>query len=296
MHAIGAISSTSERSLLPLTLSSAAALHAALILFTGFDFELGKSTPDTLPTLEITLVHHSTPDVPDKADKLAQVNQEGGGEQESPRDAKSPASRLREAPDSGLTQQAQEAAAPQPQPPKRPSQLTTRSTTPARTAPDTQSPAKTQPHRLPDARTLISRSMELARLSAEIAETIETSAEKPRHKYLGARTQAYKYALYMEAWRSKVEHIGDLNYPLGERGRKLAGDLRLDVALRADGDVHAIKLLRSSGNEQLDRSAIEIVRLAAPFAPFPDDIREETDILHIVRTWQFHRDRNQLGK
>jgi protein TonB len=296
MHAIRAISSTSERSLLPLTLSSAAALHAALIMFTGFDFELADSKPDALPTLEITLLHHSTSEVPEKADKLAQVSHQGGGKQESTRRARSPASRPREAPDSGLTHQTREAAAPRARPPERPAKLTTRSTTPVQTAADTQAPTETKPRPLPDARALISRSLELARLSSEIAETVETTAEKPRHKYLGARTQAYKYALYMEAWRSKVEHIGDLNYPVGARGRKLAGDLRLDVALKADGDVHAINLLRSSGNEQLDRSAIEIVRLAAPFAPFPDDVREETDILHIVRTWQFHRDRNQLGK
>ena len=133
-------------------------------------------------------------------------------------------------------------------------------------------------------------------MSSEIAETVETGTDALRHKYLGARTRAYKYAVYMEAWRSKVEQVGDLNYPVGTHGRKLGGDLRLDVALNADGSVHSIDLLRSSGNAKLDQSAIEIVRLAAPFAPFPDNIREETDILHIVRTWQFHSDRNTLAR
>jgi len=44
---------------------------------------------------------------------------------------------------------------------------------------------------------------------------------------------------------------------------------------------------RSSGNRVLDAAAMRIVRLAAPYAPLTPDIRKDTDILVITRTWTF---------
>jgi protein TonB len=95
----------------------------------------------------------------------------------------------------------------------------------------------------------------------------------------------------MEAWRAKVERVGNLNYPDDARKRQLSGSLILDVALNPDGSVNQITVRQSSGHKILDDAADRIVRLAAPFAPFPDDIRAETDILHITRTWQFLHNR-----
>ena len=91
----------------------------------------------------------------------------------------------------------------------------------------------------------------------------------------------------MEAWRAKVERVGNLNYPDAARRNKLTGSLILDVALNADGSVNQINVRRSSGSKILDDAAIRIVELSSPFAPFPDNIKAETDILHITRTWQF---------
>ncbi|MEJ2760202.1 MAG: energy transducer TonB [Gammaproteobacteria bacterium] len=91
----------------------------------------------------------------------------------------------------------------------------------------------------------------------------------------------------MEAWRAKVERVGNLNYPQEAQRQGLSGSLILDVALNPDGSVKKIIVRRSSGYKVLDDAAIRIVKLASPFAPFPDDIRKETDILHITRTWQF---------
>ena len=91
----------------------------------------------------------------------------------------------------------------------------------------------------------------------------------------------------MEAWRAKVERVGNLNYPEEARRRKLAGQLVLDVALNPDGKINQITIRRSSGHKVLDDAAIRIVELAAPYAPFPEEIRAETDVLHITRTWQF---------
>ena len=84
----------------------------------------------------------------------------------------------------------------------------------------------------------------------------------------------------------KIERVGTLNYPPEARG-KLYGNLRLTVIIRPDGNVEAIELDRSSGLKVLDAAAFKIVRMATPFAAFPPDIRRDTDLLIITRTWFF---------
>ena len=98
----------------------------------------------------------------------------------------------------------------------------------------------------------------------------------------------YRYSQYLDDWRRKVERIGAMNYPEEARGR-FFGTLVLSVALRPDGSVDRIAVIRSSGNQVLDDAAKRIVTMSAPFAPFPPDIRKETDYLDITRTWSFKR-------
>lgn len=97
---------------------------------------------------------------------------------------------------------------------------------------------------------------------------------------------------YFEAWRRKVERVGNLNYPDAARDRSLYGSLRLLVAIAPDGALHEVRVLESSGHRILDDAALRIVRLAAPFAPFPPEMRRNTDVLEIVRTWQFRKSRD----
>jgi len=144
-----------------------------------------------------------------------------------------------------------------------------------------------KPQRRPSAAELLRNSFNIASLSAQVNHKLEAKAQRPRRTFISASTSAYRYAAYMEAWRSKVERIGNLNYPDEARKRKLSGSLILDVALNPDGSVNDVVVRRSSGQKILDDAAIRIVHLAAPFAPFPADIRKDTDILHITRTWQF---------
>ncbi|MDX1512665.1 MAG: TonB family protein [Gammaproteobacteria bacterium] len=146
---------------------------------------------------------------------------------------------------------------------------------------------ETRPTRTLSAAALVSRSLEMASLNAEINQRLKAYAERPKRKWITARTREHKYAAYMEAWRQKVERLGNLNYPDEARRRKLSGNLLLDVALNPDGSVNEINLRRSSGERVLDDAAIRIVKLGAPYAKFPKSIREEIDILHIERTWQF---------
>ena len=131
------------------------------------------------------------------------------------------------------------------------------------------------------------RAQVIESLSAALDERLQAYAERPRRKWITAGTREHAYAAYMEAWRRKVERVGNLNYPNEARRRGLSGTLSLDVALNADGSVAEVLLRRSSGERVLDEAALRIVELAAPFARFPAAILEEVDVLHIERTWVF---------
>ena len=146
------------------------------------------------------------------------------------------------------------------------------------------------PAPVPDAEAEASRrrALAMAALSAEIERDLRAYAERPRRKWISASTREHRFAAYMDAWRRKIEKIGNLNYPEEAERRGLAGDLLLDVAIRPDGTVEEIALRRSSGERVLDDAAIRIVEIAAPFEEFPEDIAEDVDILHIERTWIFH--------
>jgi periplasmic protein TonB len=80
-----------------------------------------------------------------------------------------------------------------------------------------------------------------------------------------------------------------MNYPEEARRDQLYGSLRLMVAITPDGTLKDVRILDSSGYKVLDDAAIRIVKQAAPFAPFPEEMRRNTDILEIIRTWQFRR-------
>ena len=102
------------------------------------------------------------------------------------------------------------------------------------------------------------------------------------------------YAYYLRAWRRQVERVGKLNYPSEARRRKLTGSLRLLVVIRADGELADARLVESSGHAVLDDAALHIVRLAAPYAPFPPRIAAQADTLEIERTWRFRGDGGAL--
>lgn len=125
-------------------------------------------------------------------------------------------------------------------------------------------------------------------LSTPAGNAIPAGASGNRRVTLTPGMKDYRYSQYLEDWRRKVERIGAMNYPEEARG-KFFGSLVLSVALRPDGSVDRILVTRSSGNPVLDEAAKRIVTFAAPFAPFPPDIRQETDYLDITRTWTFTR-------
>jgi protein TonB len=287
---------------LALTLCLAALFHAVILL--GVTFSKEDSIQPRYDTMEIVLVQQQSREAPEDARLLAQANLEGGGETA---EELTPATPL---PPPFPDTQAQVAAPPAAPPPPaiastEPAQLlavdapdaghavpeSTAQKPRENTAPRMETPPPTANQPVPSATELLSNSFKIAALSAEIKRKLEAQAQRPRRKFISASTREYRYASYMEAWRAKVERVGNLNYPEEARKRQLSGSLILDVALNPDGSVNQITVRQSSGHKILDDAADRIVRLAAPFAPFPDDIRAETDILHITRTWQFLHNR-----
>lgn len=148
-------------------------------------------------------------------------------------------------------------------------------------------PEKTPPSpRL--SKNLIARSLEIARLEAELAAMQTSYAQQTRVRRIssGAKMTSEE-ALYLKQWEQKVERIGNLNYPEEARKQNLGGRLRLMVVIAADGRILEAQLLTSSGHSLLDDAAVRILNLAAPFAPLPESIKANADVLEIIRTWQF---------
>jgi protein TonB len=159
----------------------------------------------------------------------------------------------------------------------------------ARTAVPAESPKpKPEPEAAttPSGRDLADLSLAAMRLQAQIDKRLEEYQKRPRKQFIGARAAEYRFAQYEEDWRMKVERFGTLNYPPEARGKHY-GNLRLTVTLRLDGSIESVELDRSSGLKVLDQAAFRIVRMAAPYAVFPAEIRRDTDLLVITRTWFF---------
>ena len=133
---------------------------------------------------------------------------------------------------------------------------------------------------------LLESARAMARLEGEISKTTEEYSKRPRKKNIGVRTEEYRFAQYIESWRQKIERVGTLNYPEAARG-KLYGSLVLTVSINAEGTVTHIEVNRSSGHKTLDDAARRIVQMASPYSSFPPEIRRDTDVLEITRTWHF---------
>jgi protein TonB len=263
---------------LTLTLFFALVLHAMVILGITFGVYDDPEPEKELPTLDITIATRDTPP-PDEADYLAQTSQDGGG---------NVSERIK--PTMALPEMAPSVELQQPMP--APVQIVTAREADIRVSQEeNETPVEEEPDIT--ATELIERSMEMINLSEEISDSMQAYAQRPKQIFVSARTQEYKYANYMSEWVKKVERVGNLNYPDAARRAGISGKLMMDVALNPDGTIHDINILRPSGEPVIDEAARRIVNLAAPFPPFPPEILESTDILHITRTWEFSAS-NQL--
>ena len=286
-HPVPQITATDR---LGLTLFFAVTIHVIIILGITFGSEL-LNQKDPVQTMEITLVQSRSETEPDKdAQFLAQATQQGSG---SPDNVKrSQAARKEAIKTTHQTQgTAPENSIPIEQQKKRIEQrqreVMTADNAKSKISSQKQTPKENNKKR--NVSNLMSRALQIASNSAEIEYRNLANKNKLKKKFITASTKEFKYAAYQEAWRQKVERIGRINYPEEARKRKLSGNLTLTVVLRSNGTVKEIEIVNSSGNRLLDDAARRIVRLAAPYAPFPENIRAETDLLYITRTWIFQR-------
>ena len=257
-----------------------------LVAIVGLGFKLPSILRDEAPhnMLDVVLVNSKSPTKPVKADALAQANLDGGGNTDKKLRAATPLPAL-DPRDPARELKAAEARVKQLESEARELMVKMKSQT-AVSPLDQAASAKADSA---EARDLIERSLEIQRLEAQIQRNLQAYQERPRRVFIGARTQEYRFAHYIDVWRQKVERIGTLNYPQEARARKIYASLRITVAIKANGEVEDVEINKSSGYRFIDDAAKRIVRMAAPFEPFPADIRRDADILHITRTWNFTR-------
>jgi len=277
---------------LGLTLFLATVIHGVLIL--GVSFQAEDALLRSPPSLDVVLVQSASPEAPDQADYLAQANQDGGGSAEQPLRPTAPFSSAQRNDRFGVSPVQVAAAAPAPEQAKAQEILTANySTRQAPSARELTSKTETRNRRSPEA---IERSLEIARLTAEIDRDVQTYAKRPRKKFVHARTRESAAAAYMHEWVRQVERVGNLNYPDEARRRRLNGALVLVVGVNANGSLADVVLRNSSGHQVLDDAAKRIVQLASPFQPFSAKLRKDTDVLYITRTWQFESDNRLVSK
>ena len=257
------------------------ALHVFVLFGIALVMPDPRSTLSLMQPLQVVLVNSKSKSRPIKADALAQANLDGGGNTTEERQAKTPLPTIRDDRKFSPERRSKRVAELEEESKRMLTRLKSDHTV---VLPEIR---KQQVDTSSTGDDLVQRSLEIARLEAQINKNWDAYQKIPRRKFIGARTQEYRFAQYIEDWRVKVERIGNLNYPEQARRQHLFGRLQLSVSIRADGSVESIEVSKSSGQRILDAAAMRIVKLAAPFAPLPANITKDTDILTITRTWTF---------
>jgi protein TonB len=111
--------------------------------------------------------------------------------------------------------------------------------------------------------------------------------EARKQLWVAADTRASDVAVYLDSWRRKVERVGTVNFPSAARRRKLTGTPVVEVTIAADGRLEEARIRSSSGYPEIDDAAIRILKLAAPFDPFPRALGAKHDQIRIAYEWQF---------
>ena len=300
------------------TLIFSVIIYLTILLGISFD---ASSPPTNQPrvNLEITLVKHQTELAPEEADYLAQADNEGGGVT----DEKSP----EPTPESPIPITKEQASVPPvipvtpiaPQPPAKPippepvpekpptksAKIITQAKSDRKVETTVETTDKiemvvkeTIKPKLSASELIFQAKNEIIRLEQKLETSTRTLSKHPRKRRISAATKEYASAAYREAWRKKVERIGNLNYPLEAKRKRINGSLMLSVDINPDGSVplDGIVISRSSNYKVLDDAAIKIVRLGAPYAAIPENVLKGHDMITIIRTWRFETDQGLRSK
>ena len=244
------------------------------------------------PGLEVILVNAKHDKKPVKAEALAQANLDGGGNADAGR-AKSPLPNLKKSEDGDNIKAARRRVAELEQQQKVLAQNAkqTRTTAPKTTPQESPNPTPPTPAAPDDNE----NSRALARAEAEINRQIEDYNKRPRKTQITPSTREVGYAMYYSQLQRRIENIGTLNFPQ-QNGKKLYGELVIYIPVFQDGTIYekegGPRVERPSGNPALDEAALRIVRRAAPFGRFPENMRTtgKDDVWEIITRFKFTRD------
>ncbi|HEY9035736.1 MAG TPA: energy transducer TonB [Pseudomonadales bacterium] len=265
-------------------LCMALAVHALVIFGVGF------TAPDPIvqpARLEVTLTRQRNHKTPDKADFIAQHNQEGSGTLNEAASLTTP--RQSELDDVGVRPMMELRTESSPEPTNH-SVIAARASRKRLRADNMIEMIAERP--VEEQIAILERSLEIASLEARFDTQRQQLAKKPRvHRLTSVSAKTAADAEYLLYWQNRIERIGNLNYPAASRRQQIYGDLLLLVSIQADGTLNEVRVLRSSGHSLLDEAAIDIVKRSAPFAAFPPSLRQEADTLEIIRTWRFRKNR-----
>ena len=258
-----------------------AALHGVLLTVRFVDPEAFNRVFQDTP-LEVILVNARSNEAPTQAQAIAQANLAGGGEADKGRatsplppaatvqlgdasdDAKKRIDQLQDQQQQLLAQIRREVATLPPPDPRRDSGT-------------------------PQERDQDERRRQLLRLLAEIEKRINEENARPKKRYISPATREEVYALYYDSLRRRIEDRGTRNFP-ETGGRKLYGELTMNVTIDAQGRVVDTEIVVASKSRQLDQQAVAIVRAAAPFGPFSSAMRREADQIVVTSRFRFTRD------
>lgn len=268
------------------TLLIAALIHLAIIL--GVTFTV-TDLPQLSKSLDVTLATFSSQPAPEKADFIAQDNQQGSGTLD---EVATPSTTEKTLFQDTKVNKVQVESSVEPTPIVEVKKQVISTARPQRQK--VENTAKAPPKPTPTRSTpIIDReqlSADIASLEAELALNQQKYAKRPRvNRQNTAATKRDISAWYREDWRKKVERVGNLNYPDEARRQGIYGSLRVLVIIKSDGSLENMRILESSGHPVLDRAALNIVRTAAPFAPFTGELAANYDQVEIIRTWRFER-------
>jgi len=270
-----------------LTFLLTAIVHGIIILGVTFTFSPSADS-ETSPTMDIILLQTQTPSNNDHADYLAQISQAGGGDRKQKNRLRNLFSVPTLAKAAGMARQTRHQQQ-QPRPQTKRLALLHQTSADYRIQPPDHN--NSPEYKTPTPPVNHSTSQQAARLAAEIQDTVDDHARTGKVAFLNSSTRAFAPARYMRHWIDRVERIGNLNYPDQARRQKLSGTLILDATIDASGKLLKTVIRQSSGHQLLDDAAKRIVKLASPFAAFPQKLRQQAAVIHITRSWEFINNR-----
>ncbi len=265
------------------TLFLALTIHAIIVLGIGFT-QTNLPDSNALPSLDIILANSRSLEPVENPDFLAQVDQSGGGESDQKARPSAPVSANTPLNQRGLADQARTKLQ---RSQLQIDQLYFVSQPESQTQIDLQKEKPEKKSKSKQTNKSEQRQSQIAKLQAEIRQMTIDYAKRPRVVVLTASTKKAVEAGYLAAWVQKIENTGNLNYPAEARVKRIGGKLRMSVRLNSAGNILEYEITHSSGSSLLDEAAKRILRLAEPFPPFPEEMKERADHVVIIRTWDF---------